>query len=461
MKLMSVLAVAVLIPLTVNGADEATVAQDWLRFRGDNGAGISPCGQTPPIQWSETRNLRWKVDLPGPGSSSPIVVGDRVFVTCWSGYAVDRGNPGQQEDLRRHLLCFDRDTGKTLWNKSVAAVLPEDQYGGMFAQHGYASHTPVSDGERVYVFFGKTGALAFDLDGNQLWQTSLGTGSDPRGWGSASSPILYNDLLIVTASAESESLAALNKLTGEIVWKKQASGFSGTWSTPILVPVDESRTDLVLAVAYEFWGFNPETGKLRWYCESLDSDSMCGSPILNNGVIYAIDGRSGGSVAVKSGGDGDCTATHRLWAGTDRGRISTPVCHEGRLHWIANGIANCLDAETGEEIYQARLERSSQAAAPAVSESQGSGRGGFGQGRGGFGGMGGSDYSSPVVAGDKMYFVSRSGDMYVIQLGSDFKQLALNHFGGEPADFSATPAISGDHLFIRSSKSLYCVAPSE
>jgi len=132
--------------------------------------------------------MKWKVALPGPGSSSPIVVGDRIFVTCWSGYGVDRGNPGDQKALRLHLICLDRNTGKTIWDKAVEPTLPEDNYGGMFAEHGYASHTPVSDGERVYVYFGKSGALAFDMDGNQLWQTKIGTESDPRGWGSASRP---------------------------------------------------------------------------------------------------------------------------------------------------------------------------------------------------------------------------------------------------------------------------------
>ncbi len=195
-------------------------AADWTRFRGPNGSGISPDKQATPLTWSESENLKWKVQLPGPGLSSPIVVGNRVFVTCWSGYGVDGQNPGDQKDLKRHLVCINRESGKEYWTQSIDPYLPEDRYAGMFAENGYASHTPVSDGERVYVFFGKTGVLAFDLDGKKLWQKSVGTESGARGWGSASSLVLYKNLLIVTASAENEALVALNKETGEQVWKQ-------------------------------------------------------------------------------------------------------------------------------------------------------------------------------------------------------------------------------------------------
>ena len=127
----------------------AGMASDWPQFRGVNGSGISPDTTPLPDQWSETKNLQWKVDLPGPGHSCPIVVGDKVFVTCWSGYGTSRTDAGSQEKLERHLVCVDRKSGKILWSKSVKASLPEDRYGGMFAENGYASHTPVSDGKRM------------------------------------------------------------------------------------------------------------------------------------------------------------------------------------------------------------------------------------------------------------------------------------------------------------------------
>jgi len=441
-------------------------AGDWARFRGENGSGISSDPQPCPVTWSATENLKWKIELPGPGSSSPIVVGDRVLVTCWTGYGTGRGNPGDQKDLRRHLVCLNRETGETTWSKSIEPVLPEDRYSGMFTQHGYASHTPISDGQRVYVYFGKTGALAFDMDGNQLWHTKVGTGSDPRGWGTASSPILYKNLLIVTASAESEALVALDKETGKEVWRKEASGFAGTWGTPVLVRVDDQRTDLVIGVPYEVWGFNPETGQFLWYCEAMDTDTYCSSIVPGSGVVYGIEGRGGGSIAVRVGGEDDVSKTHVVWSGRDSNRIGTPVLYEGRLYFFSNRIANCIDASTGDEVFQSRLEGGR---APAAGGGRGApggfGPGGFGPGgRGGFGGggfgggMGGGDYSSPVIADGKLYFVSRNGDMYVLKAGNEFEQLAVNRVTDDEEDFSATPAISAGQLFIRSDKHLYCVA---
>lgn len=437
-------------------------ADDWLRFRGPNGSGISTETVSVPTTWSETENLKWKVSLPGPGSSSPIVVGDKVFVTCWSGYGVDRGTPGNQEDLKRHLFCLDRNTGKTIWSKEVAAYLPEDEYGGMFAEHGYASHTPVSDGENVYVFFGKTGALAFDLSGQQLWQRNCGTESGDKNWGSSSSPILYKDLVIIPATAESEAVVALNKKTGEEVWRQEASGFRGTWGSPILVKIDDSRTDLVLGVPYEIWGFNPETGKLRWFTECPVGSSFCSSLVADGQVIYGGETGpgGGGSIAVKAGGTGDVKANNILWTNGEAGRICTPIVHDDRFYYFSGTIANCLNASNGERVYQTRLSGGGSAAPPAAGEGRPPGGGGPGGGRGfggGRGGMGGQNYASPILADGKIYFQTRSGGMYVIKTGDKFEQLALNKVTSDNEDFSATPAVSNGELFIRSSKYVYCV----
>ncbi|QDV20399.1 Polyvinylalcohol dehydrogenase precursor [Gimesia panareensis] len=431
----------------------SSVQADWMRFRGPNGSGVSDETLATPAEWSSQKNLKWKVALPGPGSSSPIIVGDKVFVTCWSGYGTSRNAPpGDQKDLRRHLICLDRKTGKILWDRSVKPVLPEDVYTGMFAEHGFASHTPTSDGKHVYAYFGKSGAVAYDMEGNQLWQTIVGDELDPRRWGSSSSPILYKDLLIVTASAESEAMVALDKKTGKEVWRQESTGFNATWGTPILVPVDQERTDLVIGVPYEIWGLNPDNGKLRWYCEAMSTDTYCSSVIAGkDGVVYGIEGRGGGSIAVKSDGRGDVSKSHVLWSGRDANRIETPVLYDGRIYFFSRGIVNCIDAKTGERIFRGRLESDSGSNA---SEEPSRG-GGFG-GRGG-GGFRGSDYSSPVVADGKIYFVSRSGETYVIKASDKLEQLAVNRLTSDEEDFSASPAISDGDLFIRSSKHLYCV----
>ncbi|QDU08020.1 PQQ-binding-like beta-propeller repeat protein [Gimesia aquarii] len=428
---------------------------DWMRFRGPNGSGVSDEKQATPTKWSDQKNLMWKAALPGPGSSSPIIVGDKVFVTCWSGYGLNRNNPGNQKDLRRHLICLNRQSGKILWDKTVEPVLPEDVYTGMFAEHGYASHTPVSDGKRVYAYFGKSGAVAFDLDGNQLWQTIVGDELDPRRWGSSSSPILYKNLLIVTATAESEALVALNKETGKEVWRQESTGFNATWGTPILVPIDENRTDLVIGVPYEIWSLNPDTGKLRWYCEAMPTETYCSSVIAHDCIVYGIEGRGGGSIAVRADGKGDVTKTHVLWSGRDANRIETPIIYQGRIYFFSRGIANCIDAKTGKRIFRGRLDKG-DAEIANNREEQSESR--SGRGRGGFRG---SDYSSPVIADGKVYFVSRSGETYVIKTGDKLEQLSVNRLTNENEDFSATPAISDGKIFIRSDKHLYCIGKKD
>lgn len=435
-----------------------THADEWNRFRGPNGSGyLSDAGKLP-TEFSPAKNLQWKVALPGPGSSSPIIVGERVFVTCWSGYGMSRqGDPGDQSKLMRHLICLDLNTGKQIWKRDIEPVLPEDEYGNMFAEHGYASHTPVSDGKNVYAFFGKTGAMAFDLNGQPLWKKEVGTESDPRDWGSASSPILYKNMLIVTAAAESEAIVALDQETGKEVWRQEAQGFSGTWGTPILVEVNQERTDLVIGVPFEIWGLNPDTGKLRWYCTAMDTNSYCSSVVAQDAVVYGIEGRGGGSIAVRAGGEGDVTSSAVLWSGRDNNRIGTPLLFDDHLYFFAGGVANCIRCKDGSEVFQERLSMpDGGAASPSAPNSAPEGP----PGRGPRGGRGfrNADYSSAVAGDGKIYFVSRGGNVFVLKLSPQFQQLAVNRVTNDDEDFSATPAIAKGKLVIRSDKHVYCVA---
>ncbi len=424
------------------GLNSLVSASDWSRFRGPNGSGISSDTATTPVEWSPDRNVRWKTPLPGAGVSSPIVVGDLLFVTCYSGYGA---NFGKIEDLKRHLVCVDRSSGKILWDKSVDAVLPEDSYSGMgIPSHGYASHTPVSDGKHIYVFFGKSGVLAYDLEGKQRWHQSVGTESDRRRWGSASSPILHEDNVIVVASAESEAIIALNAETGDEVWRQEAAGLANVWGTPLIVKIDDERTDLVLGVPYEIWGFNPDSGKLRWYSEISAGDQYSSSLVAVQDVVYSIEGRGGGSAAVRAGGKGDVTKSHTVWSGSDSSRFGTPVVYQGRLYFFASGVATCNDAKTGKKVFQGRLE--------GGSSSGGGGRSRFGRGGGG------SDYSSPVVADGKIYYVQSSGSCFVLKAGDKFEQLAVNSVTTDRESFGATPALSNGEIFLRSDKHLYCVS---
>jgi outer membrane protein assembly factor BamB len=385
------------------------------------------------LKWSETENLKWKTPLPGPGSSSPIIYKDRVFVTCYSGYGLEDSSSGNPENLKRHLLCINRKDGTIIWDKSVKASLPEDTYRGNLREHGYASSTPVTDGERVYVFFGKTGVLAFDLKGEKLWQVGVGTESSNRRWGSASSPILYKDLLIVNASEENLTIYALDKNNGREVWKVDSDKLELTYGTPVMVDLKSGRKELVVAVPYEVWGFEPETGVNNWYSKISFGGNISPSPIAEDGVVYVTGGFPRiGSAAIRAGGKDDVTETHVVWSSNDGSYVPSPIFHDGYLYWVSDrGEATCLDAKTGKRIYREKL---------AV--------------------RGGSKpvYASVVLVDDKLYAVSRWSGTVVLGVGPRFEQIAHNQLPSDESDFNGSPAISDGQMFLRSNRFLYCIS---
>ncbi len=452
------------------------VSADWTRFRGPNGTGIAADNQTPPVKWSDTENLKWKVPLPGPGSSGPIVLGGKVFVTYWSGYAVDPENRGDMANLAIHLRCVDRKTGKTQWDRSIKAKLPEQEYGGMFAQHGYASHTPVTDGKRVYAFFGKTGVYAFDLDGNDLWSADVGSDLDQRGWGSAASPVLTETGLVVLASVENHAMVSLDRDTGKVQWKQEAEGFGSTWGTPVVIGKGDEQ-EVVVGVPGEIWALNAKTGKLRWFADGLRGNSMTSSVVPVGQSVLASGDRGGGTRVVKTGGKGDVNETHVQWTGKDGGNITSPLVYDGRFYFVKSGIVNCRDVSSGEEVYAERLPGSSATARSGAGGGRpgggrpggeyapgqgGGGRGGFGRGGGGGrrggGRFGSPDYASPVAAGGYLYQLTGKGETIVVKMGDTFELVSRNAFASDTSNFSGTPAISDGELFIRSYKNLYCVA---
>jgi hypothetical protein len=413
------------------------VAEDWPRFRGPMGSGVANSGTAVPSTWSPKANLAWKVEMPGPGASSPILVGNKAFVTCYSGYGLDQSNPGELENLVRHLVCVDMQTGKKLWQKDVKVVLPEDPYSGIgVTAHGYASHTPVSDGKNVYAFFGKSGVHAFDMDGNKIWSAEVGKESDPTRWGSSSSPIVFENLVIVTASAESQSIVGLDKSSGKEVWRQEAKGLDGMWGTPALVKIDDNRTDLVMCVSKELWGLNPKTGKMRWLADATGAQNAYSSIIQDGSRVFAVTGRGGGSVAVDAGGSGDISKTNTVWTGGVSGSFASPVRHESKIYAIARGIVTVMDTDTGEQLERLRLKGGEQTG----------------------GRFGSLDYPSPIVVGDRLFYMNGSGQMYVFALGDKMEQLAVNKVTNDKEIFWGTPAVSNDKLVIRSSENLYCVA---
>jgi outer membrane protein assembly factor BamB len=331
---------------------------------------------------------------------------------------------GSQDDLKRHIVCLNRADGKLRWSKEVETRLPEQDR--IRDDHGYASSTPVSDGERVYVFFGRSGVVAMDFDGKQLWHADVGDGLN--GWGSAASPVLHENLVIVNGSVESSSLYAFDKATGREVWR--ARGIRESWNTPVLVKSEDGKTELVVAIMGKVLGFDPASGEQLWSCSTDIGWYMVPSIVADGGIVYCIGGRSGvAGLAVRAGGRGDVTRTHRLWTSRKGSNVSSPIYHDGHLYWAndSQGIAFCADAKTGDVVYEQRLPRAGQF------------------------------YASPLLADGRLYYLTRDGRTFVLAAKPKFEQLALNQIG-ERGDFNAGLVAADGKLYLRSNTRLYCIA---
>lgn len=396
-------------------------SDDWSRFRGPLAMGVSDAKNLPE-KWSQSSGIAWKTSLPGAGASSPIVYGNKIFLTSYTGYFVPGEDGGSLDDLQRHLLCLDLSSGKVLWDKAIAAKLPEEE---RIRDHGYAANSVAVDAEHVYAFFGKSGVFAFDHAGKQKWQADVG--EKTHGWGTSASPVLFGNLVFINASVESESLIALDRATGKQVWK--AGGIREAWNTPIVIESQEGRQELVIATQGKILAFAPDTGKPLWSCNTDIGWYMVPCVVAHEGIVYCLGGRSGtASLAVRAGGSGDVTKTHRLWTSPKGSNVSSPVYLDGHLYWAheSREIAYCVEAKSGEVVYEKRLNRAGQF------------------------------YSSALLADGKLYYVSREGKTFVLAAKPEYEEIAVNDLNDRSV-FNASPAVAGNRLLIRSDKFLYCI----
>jgi outer membrane protein assembly factor BamB len=398
---------------------------NWTQFRGPGGVGKAEATNLPTT-WGDQKNIVWKTELPGLGTSSPVILETHIYLTCYSGYGELINKPGDMVGLMRHLVCLDRNSGKILWTKEVAPKLPESKYrSGNDSRHGYASSTLVTDGKRLYAFFGISGVYGFDLDGNTLWNSSVGSGT--HGWGSGTSPLLYRNLVIVNASIESESLVALDRDTGQTVWRTPE--IKKCWSSPLLVQVG-GKQELVLNVPHKLTGFDPDTGKEFWHCDGIPDGYVCPTVVTHEDMVFAIGGRKNTAIAVRAGGRGDVTQTHVLWT-TDRGsNVSSPVYLNGYLYWCheSRGKAYCLDAKTGKVVYEESL-------TPKP----------------------GLIYASVTAADGKLYAPSQEKGTYVLAAKPEFQQLAVNRFQDDSSRTNGSMAVSDNQLIMRTDRAIYCI----
>ena len=401
------------------------LGESWPQFRGAGGTAELSDGDKFPSVWSDSENLRWKIALPGPGSSSPVFWDDKLFITCYVGYGTNPQEPGEPEDLGRQLICLDRNTGKILWQRAIPLANPDDDYRGYIMEHGYASSTPVTDGENVYAFFGKSGVHAFKIDGKPLWNKQVGKDSSNRRWGSGSSPVLHDDLLIVNAADEGRAVIAFDKKTGEERWRRESKGLELAYGTPQIRKTSDGTSELILAMPYEVWGLNPATGEPIWTTETEMPGNVCPSVVTNKDMVFAFGGYpKKSSIGIKNG--------KIAWTGNSTTYVPTPLEFDDHLYWVNDDAeAICMEATTGKIITKRKIE-----------------------------GIDGSRirsfYSSLLRVGDKLIAVSRRSGTFVFEANPEMKQLSKNSLE-DKSDFNATPAMAADTIYLRSNKYLYAI----
>ena len=395
-------------------------AAEWPCWRGPNADGV--CDESRlPLTWSTTENIRWKVPLPGPGNSTPIVWGSRVFLT----QALDNGK-------RRAVIAFRRADGEKLWQREVVCAVKETTNG----QNPPCSGSPVTDGKAVYAHFASAGVVAYDLDGKRLWHRDLGPVLHRHGNGS--SPILYKDLLIVyQGPGEPTFLIALDKRSGKTVWKKEETGINspvfGSWSTPIVIRSREQDALVMPLPGGSVGGdgklkaYDPATGKELWHCTGLGTE-IYAMPVVVGDMVVGISGHNGPTMAVRLGGRGDVTKTHRLWRiGKNPQRVGSGVLHDGHLYLAnADGFAECIDARNGKTVWKERL--------------------------------GGQLWGSMLLADDNVYVSNLEGQTFVLAASPKFRLIAKNEIF-EP--IYAAPAASNGEILLRTYQHLYCISPSK
>jgi outer membrane protein assembly factor BamB len=418
-----------------------SLGANWPQWRGPGSLGISN-EKGLPDEWSYTKNVLWKTPIPGRGHSSPIVWGSRVFLTTSIEGApapgakavvhFDRGKEFRHPDSvgadKTHtlkVLCIDRSTGKILWEQTAyEGVVYDDHH----KKNNYAASTPVTDGVRVYAFFGAEGLYCYDFNGKLAWKRSFG-GLATFGMGTGTSPVLHNNLLILQCdedNGEKSFIVAVDKQTGKDVWRVPRK-VQASWATPALVRT-ATRTELIASGFERIISYDPATGKELWRCKGLDSNAIPSPVSMGDTVFVSAGFPKKITLAVKLGGSGDLTGTPNILWKYEKGTayVPSPILYRGHLYLMTDrGILTCLDAKTGEVKYEG-----GRVPVPATFT------------------------ASPVAFDGKILLTSEDGDTFVVTAGARHEVTRINSIG-EPV--YASPAISDRMIFIRGEKHLYCI----
>jgi outer membrane protein assembly factor BamB len=383
----------------------------WPRWRGPSGQGVVPDGPYPD-RWSETENVLWKVPVPGKGNSSPIIWGERIFLTSAEGGG-----------KRRSILCFNRKDGTKLWETFAPDARPEKAQG----KNGHASGTPTTDGEHVYAYFGNAGLFCVDMTGKQVWHVSFGL-SDPY-HGMACSPLLYRDRVIVFQEGGNPTgfIVALDKKTGKEIWKTPRKE-TVSWGSPIGISVD-GQDQIVVSSCNTVYAYAAETGKVLWTCAGNNFE-VIPTPVVGHDMVFCCSGRVGPTLAIRPlGAAGDVTKSHLEWkvkAGSPF--VPSPLVYGNYLYMVNDivSVVMCYEAKTGKLLWKERCGQ---------------------QVREGFS-------ASPIGVNGKVFFTNDQGETFVLENGPDFNLLHVNRLGARTL---ASPALLDGRWYWRTDSHLLCI----
>jgi outer membrane protein assembly factor BamB len=416
---------------------------DWPYWRGPAADGMA-IGDAP-LHWSDTQNVRWKTEIPGRGSSSPVLWGDRIFVTtavktgpstapepaaapkAAPGAKMQLSTPGPQAEHTFQLLCLNRKTGKILWQQTAITAVPHEGHHPTYGS--FASNSPVTDGKYVYAFFGSRGIYCYDMKGKLIWKKDYGVQMRMRmAFGEGMAPVLSGDRLILVFDHEGDSfMVMLDKNTGKEIWKVNRDEKSN-WAAPLVVDY-KGQKQIIVSASNKLRSYDFNIGKVIWECAGLGTNTIP-QPVRQDDLIFAMSGYlKPNLMAIRLGREGVLTGTDAIVWSQAKGNSYTPspVIYDNKLYVLTdNGMVSCYNARTGEPYYhQTRLPKTY------------------------------SFKSSPVGANGKLYLASENEDVLVLRMGEKFEVLATNTMTDQI--FIATPAISGGEIFLRSQNRLYCI----
>ena len=424
-------------PLAVAQSDS-----NWQHWRGAGATGVSQSA-TPPLEWSEQKNIQWKVPIDGESVATPIIVGEKVFLlTSIKTDNVDPKLPKPEDqpkenffDVKRPnaiyqfvVLCLDRNTGKEIWRRVAKELIPHE---GVHHDNKFASASPTTDGQRLYCWFGSAGLFCFDFDGNEIWNRDFGKAFVGSSLGEGSSPAVHDGkLVLVRDTSQSPAIYCLDSATGKTIWEKERDE-ENTWATPIIV--DRNMVSQVITTGSKFVrSYNLESGDIIWQCSGLTGNCIpC--PIVEEDTVFCMSGYKGYSLlAINLDQSGDISGSDGIKWNKSKGTpyIPSPALSAGMLYFVKSNsnILTVLDSKTGKAILEpTRI--------PGIK----------------------NVYASLVGADGRIYIVGRSGTTVVLKRGREFQGLSTNKLD-ERIDTS--PALAGKQIFLRGENSLYCIAES-